>query len=114
MELKFRCLLRNVNDCAAGERIVFEVLELIERKFMRLIAIDILDIRSSSFDRETHNPWVYVFGQIQVTGILGRVIGRRMIGRGSYKLKSHELQEHFEDVYIHFYEDIKRMFRSYY
>ncbi|UYL95590.1 MAG: gamma protein [Huanggang Rhabd tick virus 2] len=114
MELKFRCLMRNVDDCAAGERIVIEILEIIERKFMRLITIDILDIRSSSFDRETHSPWVYVFGQIQVNGILGRAIGRRMISRGTYKLKSNELSEHFEDVYIHFYEDIKRMFRSYY
>ncbi|AAG10419.1 gamma protein [Bovine ephemeral fever virus] len=111
MDLKFRCLIKNVADGRAGEIIVEECLEIIEQKYLRLMTIDLKEIRSSMFDQES-NPWVYVFGKIYISGLMGRAIGKRMVKRGTYRIKEGELINHFEGVHIHFYKDIEKIFHS--
>ncbi|QEA08647.1 gamma protein [Puchong virus] len=111
MDLKFRCLIRNVDNGMSGELIVVEVLNVLRTGFMNLPNFDLLDIRSSMFDQESNNPWVYVFGRVHVSGIMSRFIGRKMVTRGSYKIKKEWISNHFEDVHIHFYSDIGKIYR---
>nr|WGO62846.1 gamma protein [Hefer Valley virus] len=110
MDLKFRCLIRNVDNGTSGELIVIEVLNVIKEKFLGLPSIDLIDIRSSMFDQESSNPWVYVFGKVHVSGLMGRFFGRKMATKGSYKIKRDLLNNHFEDVHIHFYQDFGRIY----
>ncbi|AEH58024.1 gamma protein [Berrimah virus] len=113
MDLKFRCLIKNVADGRAGEIIVQECLDVIENKYLRLVSFDFKEIRSSIFDQES-NPWVYVFGKIYASGMMGRIIGSRMVKRGTYRIKEGELINHFETVHIHFYKDLGKIFNHKY
>nr|AAB63109.1 gamma protein [Bovine ephemeral fever virus] len=111
MDLKFRCLIKNVADGRAGEIIVEERLEIIEQKYLRFMIIDLKEIRSSMFDQES-NSWAYVFGKIYISGLMGRAIGKRMVKRGKYRIKEGELINYFEGVHRHFYKDIEKIFHS--